>query len=134
VLGIKGCKINSIQQCTNTKIDIDFSSTPCRAYIQGGEQDVEQARHLILQATQDVEDTSADYLAFPAKAVGAILGKGGSRIREIQDESGAQLNLVRFDSGCRVGISGTPEQKEAAKILLGNISDFSIVPGSWHGP
>jgi far upstream element-binding protein len=50
------------------------------------------------------------------KAVGAVIGRGGSTIKSIQAESGAKLDIEK-DSDT-VKISGSAEQIAAAKILI----------------
>lgn len=50
------------------------------------------------------------------KAVGAVIGKGGSTIKSIQAESGAKLDIEK-DSGV-VKISGSADQIAHAKVLI----------------
>jgi|EP01043_Picozoa_sp_COSAG02_P028508 polyribonucleotide nucleotidyltransferase len=50
------------------------------------------------------------------KAVGAVIGRGGSTIKSIQAESGAKLDIEK-DSGV-VKISGSADQIASAKVLI----------------
>jgi polyribonucleotide nucleotidyltransferase len=48
VIGLKGAQVNEVQQQTNTKIDVDFESDPCKCYIKGEEDCVLSAKKLLL--------------------------------------------------------------------------------------
>lgn len=58
----------------------------------------------------------------PAESLGAVIGKGGSRINEIRQLSGAKVNIDSGNSGDQanrlVTIIGSPEAVEWAKYLL----------------
>jgi len=57
----------------------------------------------------------------PKAAAGAIIGKGGSRIRKVRGDSGAQINIDDTKDGQVeriVTISGTAEQVQMAHFLL----------------
>lgn len=55
------------------------------------------------------------------KAVGAVIGRGGSTIKSIQAESGAKLDIEK-DSGV-VKVSGSADQIAAAKALIAEAVD-----------
>ncbi|VDO27083.1 unnamed protein product [Onchocerca flexuosa] len=70
-----------------------------------------------MQTTQ-VETTD---VTIPDELGGAIIGKGGSRINRVREESGAQIEVEphRDNGGDRIiTISGTREQIQAAQYLL----------------
>lgn len=71
------------------------------------------------QTDMDFEN-SIETLQVESREVGRIIGKGGSKIRQLQDDSGARINVSRDNSGPKVDvdISGTHEQVAYAKELI----------------
>jgi hypothetical protein len=79
-------------------------------------------------ATQ--QDVEVRAIEVEAAAVGAIIGRGGTTIRDLQAQSGARLQVDRAEDGCKpavVRISGTAEQVTAAQKLLSVL----LRRGSW---
>lgn len=71
------------------------------------------------------EGADTDYMAVPAKDVGKIIGKGGSKIRELQEASGARIHVLRDeDSGdgrrdeAKIQLSGSVEVRHKAQQLI----------------
>ncbi|VDO11670.1 unnamed protein product, partial [Brugia timori] len=63
-------------------------------------------------------------VTIPDELGGAIIGKGGSRINRVREESGAQIEVEphRDNGGDRIiTISGTREQIQAAQYLLQHV-------------
>lgn len=50
--------------------------------------------------------------------VGRIIGKGGAKVRELQDESGARIKITREDRPPRVLLYGSDEQCRCARDLI----------------
>lgn len=69
----------------------------------------------------DVDGKSTTQVTIPKELAGAIIGKGGGRIRRIRSESNA---LIRIDEALPgstdrlIVISGTPKQIQAAQLML----------------
>ena len=66
-----------------------------------------------------------------------ITGKGGAQIRELQDQSGANIRISRDDDllyETPVDISGTAEAVEKAKKLIDELlhPPSTIVEGEWQ--
>jgi len=60
-------------------------------------------------------------LYIPNELVGCIIGKGGSKISEIRQQSGSQVKIGELQSGTNerlVSITGTPESNQMALFLL----------------
>ena len=78
-------------------------------------------------ATQ--QDFEVRAIEVEAAAVGAIIGRGGTTIRDLQAQSGARLQVDRAEDGGKpvVRISGTAEQVTAAQKLLSVL----LRRGSW---
>ncbi|KAM7294919.1 putative ATP-dependent RNA helicase DDX53 [Ixodes scapularis] len=67
----------------------------------------------------------SDVMVVPAKDVGKIIGKGGSKIRELQDSSGARIHILRDDeddSGrsdeAKIRLTGPSEIRHKAQMLI----------------
>ena len=63
----------------------------------------------------------------PNDCVGLIIGKGGETIRQLQQESGAKIQVAKKEitgTGLRnVFVEGTPDRYEHAKRLIEAIVD-----------
>merc|ERR1719221_2048503 len=118
VIGLKGAQVNDIQNQTDTKIDVDFDSDPCKCYIKGLDQNVERAKKVLLTIAMQIEDDNSEYVDLPKATSGALIGAQGTRIREFQEQSGAQIDVDKTGPRCRVRLTGTNEQIANAKQLI----------------
>ncbi|XP_053395068.1 probable ATP-dependent RNA helicase DDX43 [Mercenaria mercenaria] len=76
---------------------------------------------------------SAESINVPSSNVGRIIGKGGSKIRELQDESGANIKVQRDSDSYGetvVEISGSAEAVSKAKDLINELISDSGDRGS----
>lgn len=82
---------------------------------QGGRSSLQ--RRVAQDATGNLEDSIVMKMTVPSEtAIGKIIGKGGSRIQSMRQESGATIHI---DSRAReISISGNDEQREAACQLI----------------
>ncbi|XP_050031211.1 probable ATP-dependent RNA helicase DDX43 isoform X1 [Dermacentor andersoni] len=70
--------------------------------------------------------TDTELMVVPAKEVGRIIGKGGSKIRELQDASGARIKVLRDDEEeaysssheAKIELAGTLEVRRKAQQLI----------------
>lgn len=74
------------------------------------------------------------------KLAGAIIGKGGSNIRDISQTSGAKVEVQRRDqyedrtAERMVTLEGTPEQvTEALRIILSKVREEGAADGAANG-
>uniref|UniRef100_A0A0R3RQZ0 Heterogeneous nuclear ribonucleoprotein K n=1 Tax=Elaeophora elaphi TaxID=1147741 RepID=A0A0R3RQZ0_9BILA len=95
------------------------SRYPARDDRYGGMRDM-MGRYSPIPAMQTTQVETTD-VTIPDELGGAIIGKGGSRINRVREESGAQIEVEphRENGGDRIiTISGTREQIQAAQYLL----------------
>jgi heterogeneous nuclear ribonucleoprotein K len=67
------------------------------------------------------EETSSQQVSIPKDLAGAIIGKGGARIRKIRNDSGAGITIEDAAPGAEeriITINGTPVQIQMAQYLL----------------
>jgi len=118
VIGLKGAQVNEIQGETNTKIDVEFDSDPCKCYIKGELPNVERAKKILLTIAMQIEDEASEYLDFPKTVSGALIGAQGSRVRDFQEQSGARIDIDKSGDRCKVRLTGTKEAVSIAKHLI----------------
>lgn len=124
VIGLGGVHIQYIQSTTGAKLDVEKDCDPCRVRIYGDEHSIARATSEILTATMEAMDEQSKYLFFERGAAGAILGVQGSRLQELQAQSGARIDVDKSHATiCRVRIAGTGMQIDSAAELL-----FQVVP------
>merc|ERR1712232_93807 len=103
LIGEKGAYVLQLQTSLGVKIDIpDADTDPCKVYLRGSEENVEYAKQFLVGSVEN--------LSMPEEAVGIILGRNGTRIRELQEASGARIDLERKQGKCWVRVSGTAQQ------------------------
>lgn len=129
VIGLKGAQVNEIQAQTNTKIDVDFESDPCKCFIKGEQDSVDRAKKVLLTIAMQIEDESSEYIDLPKATSGALIGAQGSRVREFQESSGARIDVDKTGMRCRVRLTGTQDQISLAKSLI-----MAEVENSTPGP
>jgi len=126
VIGLKGSQVNEIQNQTNTKIDVDFESDPCKCFIKGSPDSVDRAKKVLLTIAMQIEDDNSEYVDLPKATSGALIGAQGTRIREFQEQSGARIDVDKTGTRCRVRLTGNSEQIAAAKSLILNEVEHSL--------
>jgi rRNA processing protein Krr1/Pno1 len=111
IFGAKGVTIMKIQADTGCKLDIPKGSSICT--ITGDAAAVKRG----LDAINDILNANEyEEITVNAKDVGAIVGKLGANIKQIQAQSGARITMVKDSNKCL--ISGDATQRNAAKALL----------------
>ncbi|KAM9316599.1 putative ATP-dependent RNA helicase DDX43 [Gastrophryne carolinensis] len=56
-----------------------------------------------------------------SSVIGQIIGRGGSKIKELQEVSGSRIKIIKEDRGSEVNIFGSKEQQDKAKALIDQI-------------
>lgn len=128
VIGLKGSQVNEIQGQTNTKIDVEFDSDPCKCFIKGDPENVDRAKKVLLTIAMQIEDDSSEYLELPKTVSGALIGAQGSRVRDFQEQSGARIDIDKSGSTCKVRITGNKEAIAIAKHLILNEVEKATTP------
>ncbi|CAE7220520.1 PAPI, partial [Symbiodinium microadriaticum] len=119
VIGTKGQQIAEIRQKSGAQVDVDKSPTGCRVRFVGTQSQVDVAKAMINAImTPPTDSGSGEYLEIPRSAVGRIIGAGGTRIQELQERSGAKIDIDRQPDRCLVRFGGFPDNVQLAKTLV----------------
>eukprot|EP00928_Gymnodinium_smaydae_P013483 TRINITY_DN14915_c0_g1_i1.p1 TRINITY_DN14915_c0_g1~~TRINITY_DN14915_c0_g1_i1.p1 ORF type:complete len:643 (-),score=91.24 TRINITY_DN14915_c0_g1_i1:152-2080(-) len=123
VIGPRGAQIQDIQERTGAKLDVEKDFDPCKLSIRGDEKSIQEAKAIVQKLIMEVDDGDSTYMEFPSGLSGAILGTGGSRLKELQTATGARIDLDKsMQNVCIVRINGLPHQVEMAKKLVARAS------------
>lgn len=101
IIGKGGETINQIRQDSQAKIFITDASVPERVItVTGSEQAVCSAYELMCTKLEAGEDGTQSKnlnlrLIVPASQCGSIIGKGGSKVKEIRDTTNASINVAQ---------------------------------------
>lgn len=117
IKGKGGVTIRAIEQETGAKLDIERGSSILK--IQGAQMAVVNALNLVSKVLAENGNTISVPLT-DKKQIGAVLGKGGINIRNVEDKSGARVNIQESEDGAQssVQISGTQEACAKAAELV----------------
>ena len=154
VIGKGGEYVNECMRQSQTRIHLSkqqevFPGTNDRictisATTSDGVQSVLTALHLILTKIRS-EDTFGDYgvrLISPSKGCGAVIGKGGNKIKSITEESGCKMKVSEQAAGLRfrlLSITGTVDEQLKAvalclEILVDSLQDeYASQLRDFHG-
>ncbi|GAC98147.1 hypothetical protein PHSY_005736 [Pseudozyma hubeiensis SY62] len=103
------------------------SQKPDEVIIKGGKKGVEGAKAELLELLEyEKEHNNVAVLAVSTKSIARIMGKGGATIKQIRDESEAQVDVDREDNEkdgtTSIKIRGTKKAIAAAKKAIEAIS------------
>jgi len=119
IIGTKGQQIADIRQQSGAQVDIDKAAPGCRVRIVGTQEQVEKAKKMLLSITEPAAvEGPCEYMEIPKTSVGRVIGAGGSRIAEMQERSGAKIDIDRSTDRVMVRFSGEQVQIDTAKNLL----------------
>eukprot|EP00123_Amoebidium_parasiticum_P017972 comp24051_c0_seq1/m.43173 comp24051_c0_seq1/g.43173 ORF comp24051_c0_seq1/g.43173 comp24051_c0_seq1/m.43173 type:complete len:1290 (-) comp24051_c0_seq1:407-4276(-) len=108
--------------------------------LKGPEKAVDACRELLLSIVDEQASKVTEKMKIEGSMVGAVIGKGGSNIRGLQEKHGVEIKMPRGgdeeeDDGL-VRISGRKEHVEACKqdiLKLIPITLRMYVPAEFHG-
>ncbi|XP_043933404.1 poly(rC)-binding protein 4 isoform X1 [Protopterus annectens] len=126
IIGKKGETIKRIREESSARIIISEGSCPERIITMTGSTDTvfRAFTMIVLKLEEDLATTSLNglvaskppvtlRLVIPASQCGSLIGKGGSKIKEIRESTGAQVqvagDLLPNSTERAVTVSGTPE-------------------------
>jgi rRNA processing protein Krr1/Pno1 len=120
VFGNKDYKtIQQLQSSTGAKLDMDKETFTLK--ISGKREEVDAARAAVASLLQRCKGVTID---IKAADVGAVYGKGGSTIRNIQDKTGAIIEVQQqsspsdSDAAVKCVIMGEPDAVTQARQLI----------------
>ena len=118
VVGAKGATIRDLQDRSGARIDINRDKG--LAVFKGKKENCEMAKELVVAFIQDYEEKnySCD-VRVPEAALAAVVGAKGAVIRDLQEKSGARIDINR-DKGLAV-LKGRKENCEKAMDLINEI-------------
>lgn len=113
VIGKEGATVKKLQLETGAKFDIVKDKSILK--ISGSKEAVEMAGNMVRKLLDDNNFVITQLL--PDSKIGAVVGKGGTTIRQIQDSTGARLETEKDEDlqSVLLKIIGTKEQVAAAK-------------------
>ena len=117
-IGKQGTNINKLRTESGAAIDIPDKSNVVR--VSGDESSVLLAKTLILKFIEDqtMKNFQID-LPIPSDAIGLIVGSKGARIKEIHDDSGANIEIDKIKN--ILIIKGTPDSCKKAEEIVNNL-------------
>ncbi|CAM9093343.1 unnamed protein product [Chrysoparadoxa australica] len=116
IIGKGGENIRKIQQDTGASLEFDKFDKG-RLLIRGSPEHVEKAKTAMLEMIEPwVEQNQHESVDIGPEVVSAVYGPGGSVIRQLQEESGASLQVDK-EAGV-VSITGSAEAVAMAKGLV----------------
>jgi len=120
VIGTKGAQIAEIRAKAGAQVDVDKSATGCSIRLVGDREQVDVAKAMINAIMEPLPEgaNGGEYLEIPKSAVGRVIGAGGSRIQELQERSGAKIDIDRQPDRVLVRFAGFPENIQTAKMLV----------------
>jgi len=133
IIGKGGSTIRRIE--TETSASLRINRDDLTLTITGSDDAVASASAMVTEildapreargsrAPRPLADGEVEAFIDLENSVGSVIGKGGSTIQRLQDESGARLDIERGSSNCR--ITGQPDEVEDAKQAVQEILDRS---------
>lgn len=143
VIGEHGANISEIIERSGASIDMDdLNDEEIEFAISGQPEAVGRAKQMINELAfggslddamnsnsgQPHDRTESDTLKFPRLAVRHCFGKQGSSLRDIRQESGAEIHTQDLnDEDCEVTISGDVEAIAMGKALIQDLLENIII-------
>lgn len=98
IIGHHGESLKRIEKISQCKVQFDpqtSSDGDRRVVIIGFPEDVEEAKRLIGEKSEEAAETRFPtiHMRIPQNRVGLVIGRGGETIRELQERSGARINV-----------------------------------------
>jgi len=145
VIGSRGSKIREIQADTGVGVNVGSRDTAVggmiKVTLKGDKGRCDDAKKIILdlisdadngQQGGDAEPAYSTTMTIPLDMTRKLIGPQGSTIRDIQDRSGAQVDVARrntaVDGMIEVTLSGPKESCEIAKDLISRLVEESSHP------
>jgi len=115
ICGPNFTNLQDIQNESGARMDVERGGTVLT--ISGDADHVENAKRTVEQLMTQYEGVTME---LEASKIGAVFGKGGSNVRNIQDRTGAHVEIEQNNSGgmatCR--IVGGPDAVKEAQVMI----------------
>ena len=147
VIGVRGAKIREIQDRTNVKVKIgskdSASGGMTEVTLRGDKEGCRRAKEIVDElidySEYDDEDEPAysETIKIPVNKIRAVIGQGGVRVRDIEDRSGAKIDVGRrnsaVDGKVDVKLSGCKESCSSASAEIRKIlqEDEDVTSNIW---
>ena len=125
IIGKNGSVIQELQKASGAKINVsnlpEEDGLRC-IVITGTEDEVDQAQDLINIILSERQSILSEQIFVAKQDVGLIIGRSGTNIKRISEDSGARVNIPRSvpqnDKLHPVELTGSPEQIYLAKDMI----------------
>jgi len=148
IIGRGGMKIRELQEHSGCKIKVnrdDEGDGTRRVELTGTDEAIDTAKAMITETLKEDSrggggyrggmggggggfgggrDSSKEVMQIDSNFVGRIIGKGGSRVRELQDETGCRINVSRDGNGSYTDVEliGSRRQIQDARDAIDQIT------------
>jgi len=122
IIGAGGTRIQELQERSGAKIDIDRQPDRCLVRFGGFPDNVQLAKTLVTEVLEGRDRTqlaeAAATMEIPPSATGRLIGPGGRQINEIQERSGAKIDLDKGRDPCIVRMTGSADAVALAQVMI----------------
>ncbi|ROT68907.1 Vigilin [Penaeus vannamei] len=118
IIGRKGANIRQITQDL-PKVHVEFTDKQGGIKLEGPPEEVEEAREKLEAMIADLKSKLCyDQLVVDPKFYKHIIGKNGSNINRIRNETGVLINISEADGSNLIRLEGSPDGVARAKTEL----------------
>lgn len=122
IIGAGGVRIQELQERSGVKIDIDRATEPCLVRFAGFPENVAYAKQLVVEVLEGRDKTTLGEavvnIDVPPSCTGRLIGPGGRQINEIQETSGAKVDIDKSTDPCVVRMTGSHENVAKAEVMV----------------
>ncbi|XP_063677014.1 far upstream element-binding protein 3-like [Bolinopsis microptera] len=130
VIGKRGCKIQKIRSEAGVGVNLwDRNSAVdgmMKVYLWGDKKGCDKAKKIIMNLISE----STEVFEIPEDMSGIVIGKGGSKVKQIRSETGVRVSLGSRDSALnsmiKVTLMGNKEGCDEAKTIIMNLISVVI--------
>ncbi|CEH18177.1 Vigilin [Ceraceosorus bombacis] len=133
IIGQGGKYVTRLQDTYGVRINFptagDANAKPDEVTIRGGKKGAEAARSELLELIEfEKENNHSTNITVSTKSIARIMGKGGSTVNKLRDDTGAQIDVDRAaddttsDGTTLIKIRGTKDAVAAAKGVILSIA------------
>ncbi|KAI9533478.1 hypothetical protein NQZ68_022608 [Dissostichus eleginoides] len=137
IIGKGGAKIRELEESTGARIKVNKGDYEGEVVLSGSSEAQQKAKEMIEELVADSsshnasggpgrgtfgdeKSDSSQPLTFTVEngLVGRIIGKGGAKIRELEESTGARIKVNKGDYEGEVVLSGSSEAQQKAKEMI----------------